>query len=220
MRVSCKFGAAAGLLSAMVLLGGCATESQRVIETPAPATTPYSGPKASIAIGQFANSSPFMRGIFTEGQNRLGNQARTILKTHMSRSGRFAVMERSNSEALAKESRLASRTPSQEGAAYLVTGDVTEFGRKTIGDKQLFGILGRGKQQIAYSKVSLNVVDVATSRIVYSAQGAGEYALSQREILGTGGTAGYDATLNGKVLDLSIRQAVTNLVAGMKSGGW
>ncbi len=62
--------------------------------------------------------------------------------------------------------------------------DVTEFGRRDVGDHQLFGILGRGKSQIAYAKVALNIVNVNTSEIVYSAQGAGEYALSNREIIG------------------------------------
>ena len=161
-----------------------------------------------------------MRGIFSDGQNRLGNQARTILKTHLAQTNRFSVLERSNDQAIARENKLAGQAAGTEGAALIVTGDVTEFGRKATGDKQLFGLIGRGKKQVAYSKVSLNVVDVKTSRIVYSAQGAGEYALSNREILGTGGTASYDATLNGKVLDLSIRQAVANLVAGLESGAW
>ena len=99
----------------------------------------------------------------------------------------------------------------------IITGDVTEFGRKTTGDHQLFGILGKGKQQVAYAKVVLNVVDVQTSEVVYSTQGAGEFSLSNREIVGFGGTAGYDATLNGKVLDLAIREAVDKLVNGFKN---
>ncbi len=102
----------------------------------------------------------------------------------------------------------------------MVTGDVTEFGRKEGGDHQLFGLLGRGKSQIAYAKVSLNIVDVQTSEVIYSAQGAGEYSLSNREIIGFGGTAGYDSTLNGKVLDLAIREAVDALVNGLQAGAW
>jgi curli biogenesis system outer membrane secretion channel CsgG len=45
--------------------------------------------------------------------------------------------------------------------------------------------------------------------------GAGEYALSTREVIGFGGTAGYDATLTGKVLDLAIREATDRLVVEM-----
>ena len=73
---------------------------------------------------------------------------------------------------------------------------------------------------LAYAKVTLNIVDVGTSQVVYSASGAGEYSLSNREIIGFGGTASYDSTLNGKVLDLAIRQAVDALVAGIESGAW
>ena len=57
-----------------------------------------------------------------------------------------------------------------------------------------------------------------TSEVVFSSQGAGEYSLSNREIVGFGGTASYDSTLNGKVLDLAIREAVNNLVNGVDSG--
>ena len=76
------------------------------------------------------------------------------------------------------------------------------------------------RQQTAYSKVNLNVVDTKTAEVVYSVSGAGEYTLSNREIIGFGGTAGYDSTLNGKVLSLAIVEAVNNLVNGIESGAW
>ena len=63
-------------------------------------------------------------------------------------------------------------------------------------------------------------MDVRTSEVVYSTQGAGEYSLSNREVMGFGGTASYDATLNGKVLDLAIREAVNRLVEGIDNGAW
>ena len=40
------------------------------------------------------------------------------------------------------------------------------------------------------------------------------------KIIGFGGTASYDSTLNGKVLDLAIREAVNRLVDGIESGAW
>ena len=64
------------------------------------------------------------------------------------------------------------------------------------------------------------MVNVLTSEVIFSVQGAGEYALSNREIIGFGGTAGYDSTLNGKVLDLAIREAVNRLVEGVERGTW
>ena len=118
------------------------------------------------------------------------------------------------------EAAIQKKVQALKGADFVITGDVTEFGRKDVGDKQLFGILGRGKTQIAYAKVNLNIVNTNTSEVVFSSQGAGEYSLSEREVIGFGGTAGYDSTLNGKVLDLAIREAVNNLVTGIDSGAW
>jgi curli biogenesis system outer membrane secretion channel CsgG len=84
----------------------------------------------------------------------------------------------------------------------------------------MYCILGRGKTQVAYAKVSLNIVNVKTSEVVFLTQGAGEYSLDNREIIGFGGTASYDATLNGKVLDLAMREAVNRLVEGIETGAW
>jgi curli biogenesis system outer membrane secretion channel CsgG len=56
--------------------------------------------------------------------------------------------------------------------------------------------------------------------VVHSTQGAGEYSLSEREVIGFGSTAGYDSTLNGKVLDLAIRDAVNRLTKDMDAGQW
>ncbi len=119
-----------------------------------------------------------------------------------------------------QEAAIKGQAQRLKGADYVVTGDVTEFGRKEVGDRQLFGILGRGKSQIAYAKVALNIVNISTSEVVYSTQGAGEYALSNREVIGFGGTASYDSTLNGKVLDLAMREAVNKLVNAVDSGAW
>lgn len=203
-------------------LAGCATESNRAIEatkTVASKTT-YSGPKSTLVIGKFDNRSNYMRGLFSDGVDRLGGQAKTILIGHLQESGRFNVVDRDNMEEIANEAKVAGKKQTLKGAEFALTGDVTEFGRKETGDMQLFGILGSGKKQIAYSKVRVNVVNVLTSEVAYSVQGAGEYALSNREVLGFGGTADYDSTLNGKVLDLAIREAVDRLVEGVEQGKW
>ncbi|MBG2711881.1 CsgG/HfaB family protein [Proteus sp. DFP240708] len=204
------------------LLAGCASESSRSLEVAKVATynTTYTGAKSAISIGKFDNRSSYMNGIFSDGVDRLGNQSKTILMTHLQQTGRFNVLDRANLSELKEEAGIKGQSQQLKGATYVITGDVTEFGRKEVGDRQLFGILGRGKTQVAYAKVNLNVVNVNTSEVVFSSQGAGEYELSNREIIGFGGTASYDSTLNGKVLDLAIREAVNNLVAGIESNAW
>lgn len=204
------------------ILAGCAHESSQALQTQkvASADTYYSGPKSTLVVGNFDNRSSYMRGLFSDGTDRLGGQAKTILKTHLQQTGRFKVVDRDNMDAIAAEAGFKGQKQSIKGADYAVTGQVTEFGRKETGDIQLFGILGSGKKQVAYSKVSLNIVNVLTSEVVFSTQGAGEYALSNREIVGFGGTASYDSTLNGKVLDLAIREAINRLVEGVERGAW
>ena len=212
------------LFAALILLAmaGCATESSRPLEVARveSAVAPYAGAKVPISIGKFDNRSSFMRGVFGDGVDRLGSQAKTTLVSHMQQSQRFSVLDRENLGEARQEAQLQARVQAIKDADFVVTGDIAEFGRKDVGDQQLFGLLGRGKTQVAYAKITLNIVNVLTSEVVYSASGAGEYALSTREVVGFGGTSGYDATLNGKVLDLAMREAVNKLVAGLDAKQW
>ena len=207
---------------ATVTLSACVQEGSRTlpIQKVESAARPQVGPRVPVSVGKFDNRSSFMRGVFSNNEDRMGSQAQTILVTHLQQSQRFSVLDRSVMSEIKQEAALKKQNQNLKGADYVVTGDVTEFGRKDVGDRQLFGILGRGKTQVAYAKVNLNVVNTLTSEVVYSSQGAGEYSLSEREVIGFGSTASYDATLNGKVLELAIREAVNNLVSGIESGAW
>jgi curli biogenesis system outer membrane secretion channel CsgG len=207
---------------AACVLAGCATESHQAlkVEKPTVAAVAYTGARSDIAVGKFDNRSNYMRGLFSDGVDRLGGQAKTILVGHLQESGRFNVLDRDNMEEIAREAQLAGKQQALKGAEVTITGDVVEFGRKEVGDRQLFGILGSGKRQVAYSKVTLNVVDVLSSQVLYSVSGAGEYELSSREVIGFGGASSYDSTLNGKVLDLAIREAVDRLAEALDKGSW
>lgn len=210
------------LLSSLSMVG-CAVESHSTITTEkaqVSVTRSVSQNKVQITIGQFANHSSFQNGIFSNGVDRLGSQAQTILTTSLQQAGCYTVLDRVNSEAIEKELTISNVKAETLGARYVITGDIVEFGRKTVGDHQLWGILGHGKQQIAYANVNLNIVDVKTSAVVFSTTGAGEYQLSSRDVLGFGSNAGYDSTLNGKVLSLAIREAVNNLTKSIDSGEW
>ena len=202
------------------LISGCATEShQKVTVIPVETNkTVYNGPKSTLVLGEFNNRSNYMQGLFSSNIDKLGNQGKTILKTHLQQTNRFKVVDRENLANLKKEAELLGIKQEIKGARYVISGGVTEFGRKVIGDKQLFGILGSGKSQIAYAKVSLNIIDVLTSEIIYSTQGAGEFQLNERQIIGFGSKAGYDATLNGKVLDFAIKESVNNMARDLENG--
>ncbi|WP_220091236.1 CsgG/HfaB family protein [Cupriavidus alkaliphilus] len=217
IKSCCLLGVAAALL-----LAGCATETSTAlpVQKVESASRPYHGVRTPIAVGKFDNRSNYMRGVFSDGIDRLSGQAKTSLVTHLQQTNRFNVLERENLAEIKREAAIKNQAQRLKGADYVVTGDITEFGRKEVGDVQLFGILGRGREQVAYAKVNLNVVNITTSEVVYATQGAGEYKLSNREVIGFGGTASYDSTLNGKVMDLAMREAVNNLVSAIETGAW
>ena len=64
--------------AALLTVAGCATESNRAmpVEQVASAHVAYSGVRVPIAVGKFDNRSSYMRGIFSDGVDRLGGQRR------------------------------------------------------------------------------------------------------------------------------------------------
>jgi curli biogenesis system outer membrane secretion channel CsgG len=208
-------------LGALLATGGCSTtESHKTLPTQSVAThnTAYSGPKYRMVIGKFENRSPYMRGIFSDSVDRLGMQTEQIMKTHLSQTNRFVLMDRVNMDELSRESKFSGATQNITGGEYVLTGAVTEFGRKEVGASG--SIFGRTKHQVAHCKVQISIVDVRTSQVVFSEQGAGEYDLGSGEVLGFGSNAGYDATLNDKVLNLAAIEVVDKLVAALERGEW
>jgi curli biogenesis system outer membrane secretion channel CsgG len=159
-----------------------------------------------------------MSGIFSDNVDRLGAQARNILMTHLTQSGRFTLMDRDNMDNLAREAGYSGGTQNITGGEVVLTGAVTEFGRREVGRRD--SIFHRSRTQIAYAKVTVSVVDVRTSQVIYSCQGAGEFDLTDSGVLGFGSTAGYDATLADKVLNLAMIEAVNRLVEGLEQSQW
>lgn len=157
------------MASSFGLIACSTTETSRTIQSPqvtaATSAIKYNGVKAPVSIGKFDNRSSYMRGVFSDNVDRLGGQAKTILETHLQQTGYFSVLNRDNLSEIKQEVGYSNTAQSIKGARYVITGDVSEFGRKEVGDQQLFGILGRGKQQVAYAKVNLNIIDVKLQKL-------------------------------------------------------
>src|SRR5690242_5783573 len=116
----------------LTLVAGCVTESHKAlrVQHTASAAVPYRGIRSSIAVGKFDNRSTYLRGLFSDGVDRLGGQAQTILIGHLQETGRFNVLERENMDENAREAQLSGKKQTLQGADYTITGDVVEFGRK------------------------------------------------------------------------------------------
>jgi curli biogenesis system outer membrane secretion channel CsgG len=215
---------AAMALGIIFVMAAC-TPPKETHENLAPPTvtvknSPYSGPKYRLAIGKLDNQTRYMNGIFSDGVDRLGMQAQQNLATHLAQSNRFVVVDRLNMDEMTRETTISATTQKLIGADILVTGAVTEFGRRETGTAGLGGILQRSRTQTAYATITLSLVDVKTSQIVYSVQGAGTYDLTNEHVLGFGSEAGYDATLTDKVLNLATIEAVNRIVEGLEKNEW
>jgi Curli production assembly/transport component CsgG len=122
----------------------------------ASAGAPYQGPKSTLVVGKFDTRSSYLRGLFSDGVDRLGGQAKGILVTHLQQTGRFAVVERDNLEEITREAAIKGQQQ-LKGADFAITGDVAEFGRKEVvtyscsASLPQFAIEGRGLLHGPYS---------------------------------------------------------------------
>ncbi|MBK8913597.1 MAG: hypothetical protein IPM64_03180 [Phycisphaerales bacterium] len=201
-----------------------AKETSRTIEaqTVESRDRPYTGPKYRLVVGEFQNRAPYMTGVFSDPDDRehLRVQALNILMTHLAQSGRFTLMDRENLANLEREAEFSGTKQTITGGDAVLTGAVTEFGRRETGRH---GALSRSRTQTAYAKVTVSIVDVKTSQVQYSCQGAGEFSLTAQGQMGFGGfgsTMSYDSTLADKVLNLAAIEAVNRLVEGLEQGKW
>lgn len=213
------------VLMAVVSLSLCAcsapveTRQALAVDQVASFNTTYSGPRYPIVLGKFENKTQYHKGIFYEGKDdQLGHQAQQILKTHLVSTNRFVVMDRWNLDEIKNEAAIAGKPMNLKAGQLIVSGVVTEFGRRETGGEALGGVLGGSRTQSAYAKISVTIIDVNTSQIVFAAQGAGQTNLTNEQVLGFGSKAGYDATLTDKVLNLAMIEVVNRLVEGLESG--
>jgi curli biogenesis system outer membrane secretion channel CsgG len=108
----------------ILFLASCATETSNTVapKQVTSAGTPYSGPKNPISVGKFDNRSTFLRGLFSDGVDRLGSQAKTILVTHLQQSNRFVVLDRENMTEIQQEAKLRNKDQKLKGAQFVLTG--------------------------------------------------------------------------------------------------
>jgi curli biogenesis system outer membrane secretion channel CsgG len=174
--------------------------------------------KRKVAIARFSNETKYGQGFFFDAKDdRLGKQAMDILSAKLTATDKFILLERVDLSALAKEKEVGKLNADNIAADYLILGSVSEFGRKTTSD---VGVFSRNKKQTAYAKVNIRLVDVSTSRILYSEEGEGEAFSEAGTVLGVGNTADYDATLNDKVISAAIGKLVNNIVEHLLDKPW
>jgi len=174
--------------------------------------------KRKVAVARFTNETKYGQSFFLDkNQDWIGKQAMDILSARLGATEKFILLERVDIEKINKELKLGNLSGLKIPADYLIIGSVSEFGRKTTGD---VGIFSRTKRQTAYAKVNIRLIDVYTGQIIYSEEGEGEAFSEAGEVLGVGGRAGYDSTLNDKAISAAISKLVSNIVGNLLEKPW
>lgn len=178
--------------------------------------------KRKVAIARFTNETKYGRSFFSDGKDEnIGKQATDILSARLAATNKFLLLERSDIEKTFSEMKLKlARDELSElnlSADYLIIGSISEFGRKEVGEVSVFS---RTKKQSAYCKVNVRLIDVYTGEIIYSEEGSGEAFSEVGTVMGLGGRAGYDYTLNDKVISAGISKLVNNIIENLLDKPW
>lgn len=214
--------------------GGCATtppvtgpsEKPSVQAAALPKEEPQAaivtrGPKKRVAVIRFQDKS-------AHGRGRLGGAVQDILTTELSKSGLFIIISRGedldlvlDEQDLGKTAIVKKETGPKQGEILglnaIVTGAVSQFGVKQTSATYMFGA---SKTQRAEATVDIRVVDATTGQVLFADSGTGIHEESSTQVLGIGGTKGYDETLEGKALRAAISQFIDNLIRRMEAIPW
>lgn len=171
--------------------------------------------KRKVAIGRFSNETQYGKGVFYDKANDpMRKQGLDILSAKLQQSGKFILLEREDLDVLVKE---AGADMQKIGADYIILGSITEFGRKNEGQQKVFSST---KTQVVEAGVSIRIVEVSSGLIIYSGEAKGLAETTTKEVMGIGGTAGYDATLSDKAISAALSQLVENIINECTDSPW
>lgn len=174
--------------------------------------------KRKVAIARFSNETKYGQSfLLDENNDRIGKQAMDILSAKLAATDKFILLERADIEKIKKELEIGNISNIKINADYLILGSISEFGRKTEGE---VGIFSRKKKQVAYAEVNIRLVDTYTGQIIYSEEADGEAFSEAGTVMGLGGRAGYDSSLNDKVISAAISKLVNNIVENLLDKPW
>lgn len=168
--------------------------------------------KRIVTIGRFTNETQYGKGAFYNRDNDpMRKQCIDLLTAKLAATGKFILveMEDVSTDSLAGLNGIH--------ADYVITGSLTQFGRKNEGHERVFS---SEKTQTVEAGVSVRMVDVSSRLIVYADEAKGYAETTSKTTLGIGGTAGFDATLSDKAISAAMTQLVENIVNKCMDRPW
>jgi curli biogenesis system outer membrane secretion channel CsgG len=174
--------------------------------------------KRKVAIGRFSNETQYAKSVFYDKDNDpMGKQASDILSTRLASSDKFLLIERQDYDKIVGELNTSGGISENIGADYLIIGSITEYGRKTVGTQKVFS---SSKEQIVEAAVSIRLVDVSSGLIIFSGEAKGEASAENKQVMGFGDTADFDATLSDKAISAAITKLVENIINKCMDNPW
>ena len=175
--------------------------------------------KRKVAIGRFSNESQQNKSLLglRRPDGGMDKQLVDMLNNSLTKTNLFIVLDRNDLNITQQEAKLTNAKLNLVGVDTLINGSITASGRKTSGES---GFFSRTKKQTAEAKVELNLVDVQTGRIYFSASGAGESSTETSSNAGMGTRAEHDGTLNDKAISAAISDAVNKIISTIQSRHW
>ena len=174
--------------------------------------------KRKVAIARFSNETQSGTSfLIDDSGDRIGKQASDILSSKLATTGKFLMFERMDKDEVDSEKIISGLESEGIGVDYLIIGSVSEFGRSTDSASRVFK---RTKNQRAYAKVNVRLVDVATGRIIYSEEGSGEAVNTAESKVFSKVDAGFDQSLTDKAISAAISSMVSRLVENMTNSPW
>ena len=174
--------------------------------------------KRKVAIARFSNETQSGTSfLIDDSGDRIGKQASDILSSKLATTGKFLMFERTDKDEIDSEKIISGLESEGIGVDYLIIGSVAEFGRSTDSASKVFK---RTKNQRAYAKVNVRLVDVSTGRIIYSEEGSGEAVNTAESKVFSKVDAGFDQSLTDKAIASAISSLVSSLVENMTNSPW
>ncbi len=219
--------------TALLIFAGCATQAppvavkesaqpaaaQKAAQVAVAAAAPAKPTlKRKIALGRITNETTYGKSLLRDSVgDPLGKQVTDLLSKSLTESGAYLVFERPDITRIQEESNLTGAKLNLVGVDALIIGSLSEFGRKTLGQT---GFVSSSKKQVAFAKVDLRLVDVATGHVFFATSGAGESSTESASTFGFGSQAAYDGTLNDSAIRQAISEAVNKLSNEMAARPW
>ncbi|MCC5856483.1 MAG: curli production assembly protein CsgG [Idiomarina sp.] len=217
---------------AALFLAGCASQTPpvRQVEAPYSEAQQRAAQEASanearslelkrkIALGRITNETVHGRSLLRDSEgDTLGKQVTDMLSKQLSESGHYLVFERPDVGRLQEEARLTGQDLNLVGVDTLIMGSLTEFGRRTEGQR---GFLSSTQRQVAHARVDLRLVDVRTGQVIQTASGTGEASIEAGSVAGFGSRAGYDSSLNDIAVQNALNDAINQLGRTILAKPW